>query len=193
MSGWRARIGFLIPAVNPTAEREMYRLAPEGVSVHFARMVARGPVGTLDNLQSRHASQLAHLDATVEMLAAVKPDVIVLAHTATSYMLGKEAEQVLLRRLEEATNIPFVSALGSAVEAFAQLGVRRIAIDGVKPGATIDGPTLMEADLGYEIDNMEGIDAHRTESGETVLTLISDDNFSFLQRTLILQFTLIEP
>ena len=71
--------------------------------------------------------------------------------------------------------------------------VRRIAIDGVKPGATIDGPTLMEADLGYEIDNMEGIDAHRTESGETVLTLISDDNFSFLQRTLILQFTLIEP
>ena len=71
--------------------------------------------------------------------------------------------------------------------------VRRIAIDGVKPGATIDGPTLMEADLGYEIDNMEGIDAHRTEFGETVLTLISDDNFSFLQRTLILQFTLIEP
>jgi maleate cis-trans isomerase len=57
MAGWRARLGFLIPAVNPTAEREMYRLAPEGVSVHFARMVARGPVGTLDNLQSRHASQ----------------------------------------------------------------------------------------------------------------------------------------
>jgi len=71
--------------------------------------------------------------------------------------------------------------------------VRRIAIDDVKPGALVDGPTLMEADLGYEIDNMEGIDAHRAENGETILTLISDDNFSFLQRTLLLQFALIEP
>ena len=37
---------------------------------------------------------------------------------------------------------------------------------------------------------MEGIDAHVTEQGETVLTLISDDNFSPIQRTLLLQFTL---
>ena len=29
--------------------------------------------------------------------------------------------------------------------------------------------------------------------GETVLTLISDDNFSMIQRTLLLQFTLAEP
>jgi len=39
---------------------------------------------------------------------------------------------------------------------------------------------------------MEGIDAHLTADGETVLTLVSDDNFSMLQRTLLLQFTLAE-
>jgi hypothetical protein len=60
------------------------------------------------------------------------------------------------------------------------------------PGATVNGPVIFEADLGYEIDNLEGIDAHVTADGETVLTLISDDNFSMLQRTLILQFTLME-
>jgi hypothetical protein len=31
---------------------------------------------------------------------------------------------------------------------------------------------------------------HRCPGGETVLTLISDDNFSALQRTLVLEFTL---
>ena len=31
---------------------------------------------------------------------------------------------------------------------------------------------------------------HRGKSGETVLTLISDDNFSDVQRTLLLQFVL---
>lgn len=128
MAGWRARLGFLIPAVNPTAEQEMYRLAPEGVSVHFARMVARGPVGTLDNLQSRHASQMANLGDTVEMLAAVKPDVIVLAHTAPSYLLGRDGEAELVQRMQAATGIPFITAFASAVEAFRELGVRRIAI-----------------------------------------------------------------
>ena len=63
----------------------------------------------------------------------------------------------------------------------------------IKPGALVDGPVLFEADLGYEIDNMEGLSVHRGAGGETVLTLISDDNFSVLQRTLLLQFTLAEP
>jgi hypothetical protein len=33
---------------------------------------------------------------------------------------------------------------------------------------------------------------HHAPSGELVLTLVSDDNFSSLQRTLLLQFTLAE-
>jgi len=60
------------------------------------------------------------------------------------------------------------------------------------PGALIDGPAIFNADLSHEIDNMEGIDAHVTEKGETVLTMISDDNFSLIQRTLLLQFVLVD-
>ncbi|HSD92174.1 MAG TPA: hypothetical protein VLB11_04020, partial [Methyloceanibacter sp.] len=51
---------------------------------------------------------------------------------------------------------------------------------------------LLEADDSLNIDNMEAIAAHRTSSGETVLTVMSDDNFNPLQRTLILQFALPE-
>jgi hypothetical protein len=69
--------------------------------------------------------------------------------------------------------------------------IRRIPLAGVQPGALVDGPALLEADMGYQIDNMEGLSVHRA-GGETVLTLISDDNFSPIQRTLLLQFTLIE-
>jgi hypothetical protein len=69
--------------------------------------------------------------------------------------------------------------------------IRRIPLHSVAPGAVIDGPSIFEADLGNEVDNMEGIDAHITEQGEMVLTMISDDNFSMIQRTLLLQFTLV--
>jgi hypothetical protein len=70
--------------------------------------------------------------------------------------------------------------------------IRRIALKSLAPGAVVDGPSIFDADLGHEIDNMEGIDAHVTPEGDTVLTMISDDNFSMIQRTLLLQFTLVE-
>jgi hypothetical protein len=70
--------------------------------------------------------------------------------------------------------------------------IRRISLKSVSPGAVVDGPPIFDADLGHEIDNMEGIDAHVTSEGDTVLTLVSDDNFSMLQRTLLLQFKLVE-
>jgi hypothetical protein len=60
------------------------------------------------------------------------------------------------------------------------------------PGAVIDGPTIFSADLGHEIDNMEGIDVHVNAEGETIVTMISDDNFSMIQRNLLLQFALVE-
>ena len=70
--------------------------------------------------------------------------------------------------------------------------IRRIPVTEVKPGATVDGPTLIEADMGHQIDNMEGLSVHRAPNGDLVLTLISDDNFAIYQRTLLLQFTLAE-
>jgi hypothetical protein len=70
--------------------------------------------------------------------------------------------------------------------------IRSIPLKAIAPGAVVDGPALFKADLGQEIDNLEGIDVHATSEGETVLTLVSDDNFSMLQRTLLLQFTLVE-
>jgi hypothetical protein len=69
--------------------------------------------------------------------------------------------------------------------------IRRIPLKAVAPGALVEGPSIFEADLGHEIDNMEGIDAHVTGEGDTVLTMVSDDNFSMLQRTLLLQFKLV--
>jgi hypothetical protein len=70
--------------------------------------------------------------------------------------------------------------------------IRSIPIATIKPGALVDGPELFVADMGAQIDNMEGLSVHRDASGALVLTLISDDNFSPLQRTLLLQFTLVE-
>jgi maleate cis-trans isomerase len=127
MTGWRARIGFLVPPGNPTVEPEMTELAPAGVSVHFTRMSASGPAGTHSGQDERIRSQIASLDQATRLMAMISPQAIVLAHTATSYSLGREAEEALVRRLEVSSGARFVTAFGGVVAALRFLGARRIA------------------------------------------------------------------
>ena len=128
MIGWRARLGFLVPPGNPTVETEMIELAPKGVSLHFQRMVARGAVGAPDGQAERNEMMLRHIDESVEMLAMVQPDVIVIAHTATSYHLGRDREADLLARLTKASGVPVVTAFAAVVAALERLGIRRLSL-----------------------------------------------------------------
>jgi hypothetical protein len=62
----------------------------------------------------------------------------------------------------------------------------------IAPGATVTGETLLEADMGYQIDNMEALDVWQNAAGGTRVTLMSDDNHSILQRNILLEFKLAE-
>ncbi|WP_147272212.1 esterase-like activity of phytase family protein [Phyllobacterium salinisoli] len=72
------------------------------------------------------------------------------------------------------------------------LRIRRIASETIRPGGTVDGAVMLGADMGYQIDNMEGIDAWTDSEGRSVISLISDDNYSLWQRNLYLEFRLAE-
>ncbi|MCF6321299.1 MAG: esterase-like activity of phytase family protein [Rhizobiaceae bacterium] len=69
--------------------------------------------------------------------------------------------------------------------------MRRISGADIKPGAILDGEILFEADSQYQVDNLEGISAWENQQGQTMLTIISDNNFSLLQRNLMLEFELL--
>ena len=72
-----------------------------------------------------------------------------------------------------------------------KMRLRLLRPEEIAVGAVMRGEVLFEADMGYEIDNMEAVAVHRGPHGETVVTLLSDDNFnSPFQRTVLLQFTL---
>jgi hypothetical protein len=70
--------------------------------------------------------------------------------------------------------------------------IRRLPLAAIKPGATVDGPIVIEADSRFRIDNMEALSVYCSPSGATVITLLSDDNFSQIQKTVLLQFTLLK-
>jgi maleate isomerase len=58
MYGWRGRIGAIVPSTNTVVEPEFWRMAPDGVSIHAARMHVETRA-TTDNLRdmTKHAYQ----------------------------------------------------------------------------------------------------------------------------------------
>jgi maleate cis-trans isomerase len=160
MIGWRARIGVLLPPGNPTIEPEVAALVPPGVSVHFHRMVAYGATGSLHGQDQRNQSMIDNLDSSCGLLAQVKPDIIMIAHTATSYHLGRAGEAELLARLQAAHGVPVVTAFAAVVAALERLGVKRVAL-GTPYSAevTAQGRAHLEAH-GFEVvrcDNLKGV------------------------------------
>jgi maleate isomerase len=157
MIGWRARLGFLVPPGNPTIEPEMTALAPQGVSVHFHRMTAHGATGSLEGQEERNRTMIENIGESIELLAMVDPDVIVLAHTATSYSLGRQGEADLLGRLQEATGKRVVTAFGAVLRALERLKVQRVALGTpYSPETTLQGKALLEAH-GLQVINFSNL------------------------------------
>ena len=68
--------------------------------------------------------------------------------------------------------------------------LRRISRQSIQPGALLDGVELARLAPPLTVDNMEGISARQDSAGRTLIYLMSDDNYSVLQRTLLLMFEL---
>ena len=78
----------------------------------------------------------------------------------------------------------FFLGRGNAIR-LVRVGRRTIA-----PGRRIGGRVIARIEAPMTVDNFEGIAARQGTGGETLIYLISDDNFSPLQRTLLMVFSL---
>jgi maleate cis-trans isomerase len=102
--GWRARIGLIVPETNTVNEPEWARMAPDGVSIHVARMPLEGDV-----------------DAAVAQLVPARPDVIAYGCTAGSLHPPMD-------RVRELRGVPAIATAPALVRALQAFGVRRIAL-----------------------------------------------------------------
>ena len=131
MLGWRARIGVLVPPGNPTVEPELYRMAPSGVSVHFARLDSSSSAsapGAHGGMEDRTQAYVDSLPAVAPALGAVNPAIVALAFTAASYSNGFAREAALADRIASLTGSPALTAAQAILAALEHLGVKRLAL-----------------------------------------------------------------
>jgi maleate cis-trans isomerase len=123
MYGWRGRIGLLVPSINTTMETEFWRIAPQGVSVHSAR-ISGGRHGTPDELRGMESAS----KAAARDVAMIEPDVLVYGCTSGSFFEGPEWNKKICAQLTEISGAPTVTTAGAMAACLMAGGHKKVAV-----------------------------------------------------------------
>jgi maleate isomerase len=116
------RVGLLVPSSNSTQEPEFVQMLPASVSLHVTRL-------SLSRIDPESTVNIvAELEKESRKLADAAVDIVVLAATAPSTRMGKGYDAQLIKRMVDASGKPATTAATAMLDAFAALGVRRVAL-----------------------------------------------------------------
>jgi maleate isomerase len=122
MIGWRARLGLLVPSGNTTIEPELYRLAPRGVSLHFARLkLGRDTADEIERMSD-------DLEQQAERLGDGNVDLICFGCTGGSLLGGVGYDKDIIKRIEDSTGIPATTTSTAVVEALKRLKGKKLSV-----------------------------------------------------------------
>ena len=134
-AGVDAKIGILTPHMDPVPESELMALAPQGVSIHSAR-VPLGMVGPDGEIIpsvgpdiARAFSEPPEVDHAVSLLAPLELSAIIYGFTSSSYILGVNDDLQLKARLERRSNgAPVITQSMALVQALNALKSKSICL-----------------------------------------------------------------
>ena len=125
--GWRARIGLIYPAACCVMEPELYAMAPEGVSIHTARLTLAG--ATMDGLSNMMADD--GLEQAASLLAQAPLHAITFGGTSASFLEGIGYDQRVCERIAAlAPGIPSSTTSTAALRALRALGAKSVSFVG---------------------------------------------------------------
>ena len=120
--GALGRIGIVTPQANPTVEPEIGLLLPNRVSMVVARCVSSGEP------RQRFLDYFQQLGDTLARFDTMPLDAAGFACTASTYLVGHDAERRAVDALRERLGYPVVTAAAAIEAALRRIGATRVAI-----------------------------------------------------------------
>ena len=153
--GWRGKIGLIVPSTNTVNEPEFWRMAPEGVTIHTARVMLKGKATTESYFAMADA-----LSVAAEELATAEVDVV--AYGCTSGSIICPLPQ-MLDQMGSRTNTPATAAAGAVIAALRAFGARKVAVATPYVDFVNESEERFLEDYGFEVTNLLGLKLGETQ------------------------------
>ena len=119
------KIGVLVPFTNTNIEADMFRMRPEGASIHFTRM------GGYDLDLIPDGDQMSTMGETdisepLRLIAAVSPDVVLYGCTSATLSHGPGFDERLRESIATTTGAFAITAAGALIKTLSNLKVKKI-------------------------------------------------------------------
>src|SRR3977135_3006388 len=152
MFGGGKRIGYIGPTVMEVVPYEFYRFAPEGVGLV-------GVTCNIDDWSEAHFDQaLAQVTTAAAYLGSRGVDFILHGGGPLVVARGKGFEEIIVRDIEAAGQVPASTGVRAAMEALRHMGARRIAIASPYPERHNQALSAYLGLHGFELVRVEGMD-----------------------------------
>ncbi len=165
----RTRVGVLVPFTNTNLEPDMHLLAPRDMALHFTR------IGGYDEDEIPDEDQMAglgeaDLDAPLDLLLGVKPDVILYGCTSATLSHGPGFDRDLAAQIKAQSGAQTVTAASAVVAALTALRAKRIGFASPYVPSLNDRAISFLADEGFETVSRADVEGRLGNLGQGALT-----------------------
>lgn len=151
MIGWRARLGLLVPSGNTTLEPELCRLAPTGISFHFARLKL------VKDTPEEIERMLEDLEDQTLRLADGNMDAIAFGCTGGSLYAGVDHDRQIIKRMEDTAHIRATTTSTAVVAALKRLNGKKVSVASPYPEWLNEKLRSYLEGHGFSVVTMKGL------------------------------------
>lgn len=157
--GFRAKFGVIAPSTNTSVQPEFDKMAPYGVTNHFARInIPDDPVNNDDDFNQLMDNIRATLMEAVDSVKTCHPDFLVMGMSAETFWDGLEGSVLLQKRVEERAGVKVAMGSDACQAALRCYGdIKRISV--ITPYMPVGDAQVRRffTDCGFEVVNLKGL------------------------------------
>jgi maleate isomerase len=152
VNGWRGRLGWVCPAVpSSIALLDFHSVVPDGIEL---KIVTLGITVHLDN---EVETALSKLDDAVKRIATAGAQFISVEGTPLVSIRGFGFDKEIIKRVEDATNVPATTSLTAAADALHTLKLKKLVMASPLPEESDRRTKKFLEDNGFEIIHIKSL------------------------------------